>query len=69
MSLARTIISLCLLRGDDVLNDKDTQEEAQSKVWADLKLHYSTELITLLQKMMAYNEGDRPTFADLYQVR
>ena len=56
MSLARTIISLCLLRECDVLNDENTYKEEQKRVFRELRENYSDQLISLLQGMMTYPE-------------
>ena len=59
MSLARTIISLCLLREYEVLNDENTYKEEQKRVFRELGETYSHQLISLLQGMMVYDECDR----------
>ena len=54
MSLAITIISLCLLRECDVLNDENTYKEEQKRVFRELSENYSDQLIYLLKSMMTY---------------
>ena len=63
MSLARTIISLCLLREEDILNDQNTYQDTQDVIWAQLSNHYSSALVRLIQSMMAFKEEDRPIFS------
>ena len=52
MSLALTVIAMCRLREDAILNDLDTCEEAQKIVWEDLRQYYLEDLVVLLQDMM-----------------
>ena len=70
MSLARTIISLCLLREEDILNDQNTYQDTQDVIWAQLSNHYSSALVRLIQSMMAFKEEDRPIFSTCqYELR
>ena len=52
MSLALTVIAMCRLSEDVLLNDLDTCDERQKIVWEDLGQSYSGDLVRLLQDMM-----------------
>ena len=48
MSLALTVIAMCRLREDLILNDLRTCEDAQKRAWEELRQLYSTSLVVLL---------------------
>ena len=48
MSLALTVIAMCRLSEDAILNDLDTCDERQRIVWEELRQHYSEGLVALL---------------------
>ena len=48
MSLALTVIAMCRLREDAILNELDTCDERQKIVWEELRQSYSEDLVVLL---------------------